>query len=857
MSKSNADFSAFDFNDSSDNSDIQTRGPYLSRASLSNNSLVNNNTNNSASSSSSNNGNSNDSQNLNNVGGTNDEHGIAGGSQIDTDIREHDGDINGNNSNDGNSTIGNGTHTNANNTDGLLMGAMGPHGGTINTAAGTVSNAMESNNSNCAVAGLLDGALGGSSNNCNNELVRSSSASLSNNSTSTNHGGGTGGGLGGGGGGGSSLCSVGGGSVAGSTSASERKKYRHQNYSKNIYIGTKNAEKWEHTRSRLQFKNDVEFVAYLLNLADKDTERLANLPALADQNSTTKSFANNFKLEPNLSAKEFNTSQAENGDSQPTRKKSKKRVQFSDALNGFPKMKDFSNFAMKAKKHDQKMKNVGSNGDLLPEVLDCRIAEKIKSELEEKSASKESLPNALCLKKGDEQSDEEDDDDENTNAGASTITDAVDGINGQNSNFRMRIKNKKNSKGMAPPNSYNNLNANPEDDEDEGEDSECDDDDEEMDEEAMAREMKNEQNFVEEEDEHDIAFRSHQSCRECSITHDQKMCPLRNAMSTITDAVDLAEWIERKNLEALAKLKADAHRHAKQDHDDDEDMDETSQMSELETKPLITFAEASVPAEFELHNVEPNVTGVFVRSEVRAFTKLGPLIGQKVETTEVREGSDMKWIFEICEAGAEKSQLLSCENPNTSNWLRYIRPAPTYDERNVNLVSIERQAYFVTCTEVKNGMELLYWSDECNTMWRKKHTEKINCGGCNLKFDHPLYYRTHCSVFHDPSMSLTIRKYHCKVCGEAVLGKDNITKHAAEKHDGKGAYQCQFCNKFFLRLNYLEMHRTYGCAANPNRARPLCDFCGRKFCQPQKLKAHIKRMHSGKKAQRESCSNSS
>lgn len=51
--------------------------------------------------------------------------------------------------------------------------------------------------------------------------------------------------------------------------------------------------------------------------------------------------------------------------------------------------------------------------------------------------------------------------------------------------------------------------------------------------------------------------------------------------------------------------------------------------------------------------------------------------------------------------------------------------------------------------------------------------------------------------------------------------------------------------QFFLRLNYLEMHRTYGCSANPNRARPLCDYCGRKFCQPQKLKVHIKRMHSG------------
>lgn len=52
--------------------------------------------------------------------------------------------------------------------------------------------------------------------------------------------------------------------------ASNCKKYRHQNYSKNIYIGTKNAEKWEKVRSVLSFKNDVEFVSYLLRLAEID-----------------------------------------------------------------------------------------------------------------------------------------------------------------------------------------------------------------------------------------------------------------------------------------------------------------------------------------------------------------------------------------------------------------------------------------------------------------------------------------------------------------------------------------------------------------------------------------------------------
>lgn len=59
--------------------------------------------------------------------------------------------------------------------------------------------------------------------------------------------------------------------TAAAAAAAASKKFRHQNYSKNIYIGTKNAERWETTkRASLSFKNDVEFVSYLLKLAEID-----------------------------------------------------------------------------------------------------------------------------------------------------------------------------------------------------------------------------------------------------------------------------------------------------------------------------------------------------------------------------------------------------------------------------------------------------------------------------------------------------------------------------------------------------------------------------------------------------------
>lgn len=60
------------------------------------------------------------------------------------------------------------------------------------------------------------------------------------------------------------------------SSASANKKFRHQNFSKNIYIGTKNAERWDNLRNLFQFKNDVEFVSFLLTTAENEARSNEN-----------------------------------------------------------------------------------------------------------------------------------------------------------------------------------------------------------------------------------------------------------------------------------------------------------------------------------------------------------------------------------------------------------------------------------------------------------------------------------------------------------------------------------------------------------------------------------------------------
>lgn len=351
-------------------------------------------------------------------------------------------------------------------------------------------------------------------------------------------------------------------------------------------------------------------------------------------------------------------------------------------------------------------------------------------------------------------------------------------------------------------------------------------------------------------------------CQDCNNRHIQGACPLMSAVYTISDLLTYEEWLDehKQNEEVIRAIAiqdpmSDGYGKMLEDgfeSDDDSTSDQYKSKLKAQSeekclqvdneRPL--YARASLPncLQLKMTNTEHGL-GIYAKDVVPIYSKLGPLIGTPVKEMDIPDDFSMRHIWEI---ESESKTYISTTNPLKSNWVRYMRPAETKDERSVAVIIENGKLYFVTTRNITSGDELTYWADSSSFTWtRKNKTDKTNCGGCNLTFIHTIYYRLHCCIFHDTNYSLTIRKYHCKVCGAAVLGKDNIMKHAAELHAGRGAYQCQYCRKFFLRLNYLEMHRTYGCAQNPQRSRPLCDFCGRKFCQPQKLKVHIKRMHSG------------
>lgn len=273
-------------------------------------------------------------------------------------------------------------------------------------------------------------------------------------------------------------------------------------------------------------------------------------------------------------------------------------------------------------------------------------------------------------------------------------------------------------------------------------------------------------------------------CWMCGQKHEKNECPVETPVGDVKDKVNLEIYKQICEATKLEKT---------EEEDDDDD--------ECEMKGLPPYADASCPLELDI--VEPTEetrhgASVIAKEFIPKYTRLGPLIGEELTEPDVVDDSNMRYIFEIYVD--DKSRYFDVENKNISNWVHYLRPAPTKDKKNLVLKVFNNEIYFVTCVDIQSGCELLYWSGEINTSWTKKTAERTNCGGCNLKFDHPIYYRTHCSIFHDVGFSLTIKKYHCKICKISVLGKENIMKHAETMHEGKGAYQCQFCKKVMRQV---------------------------------------------------------
>lgn len=236
-------------------------------------------------------------------------------------------------------------------------------------------------------------------------------------------------------------------------------------------------------------------------------------------------------------------------------------------------------------------------------------------------------------------------------------------------------------------------------------------------------------------------------CLACNTKHGKETCPIRNPISSISNQIDFADWIhENSNVEESTpmydknesledeKMFNDESLKSENDLDeldDDGDDEEEPENVKLDSEQLneITFADISLPNEFEFlpSATYPNCKkSVFTKISIPKFTQIGPLVGVVTPAADIPDDCNMSYVFEIHDSILSKSIYFNMENKQKSNWIRFLQPARARDKRNLTLIKVEDKIYFVTSMDIDIGSELLYWSDDINSAWGKKKVEKTS-----------------------------------------------------------------------------------------------------------------------------------
>lgn len=185
---------------------------------------------------------------------------------------------------------------------------------------------------------------------------------------------------------------------------------------------------------------------------------------------------------------------------------------------------------------------------------------------------------------------------------------------------------------------------------------------------------------------------------------------------------DVPDAIGRENWQE--KCGKDIEKPIKKEEEDSADENNMEYFRDSDRKALVSYSEMSLPSRLELKQINDQVYSIFAKGPIDKYTRFGPLIAPEIAEVDIPDDCTMQSVIELFDGG--KSTFFSIKNKDDTNWVRFLRPAANPEGRNIVLVAVDGKAYFVTNVEVEEGCELLYWSDDCNSAWGRKKIEKMS-----------------------------------------------------------------------------------------------------------------------------------
>ncbi|XP_043505940.1 PR domain zinc finger protein 10-like [Polistes fuscatus] len=289
--------------------------------------------------------------------------------------------------------------------------------------------------------------------------------------------------------------------------------------------------------------------------------------------------------------------------------------------------------------------------------------------------------------------------------------------------------------------------------------------------------------------------------------------------------------------------------------------------------------------------------GVFAKRNIRRRTQFGPIEGILYGYDGTPFENALPLLYE-----AEEGQFLKVDvsDENTSNWMRFVRPALTYKEQNLVICQQKGGIVFLTTKnilpkeELKAGPHPDYaarrnlmvlkpdvkddkeynnsasiWPRSDNNSYnharrmklyrgrnlkekenaRQNNCKELKCCTCNLIFKKLSLFKIH-NIMHNPEDNkINCQSTVCPQCGLEFQKKSELISHVSQHarlslpKSNKltsvvAAYKCSMCYKRFATKVRLQKHCLVHGAEDQ---KPLpCNICLKRFMNNSALSCHLK-----------------
>ncbi|XP_033013731.1 tissue-resident T-cell transcription regulator protein ZNF683 [Lacerta agilis] len=120
--------------------------------------------------------------------------------------------------------------------------------------------------------------------------------------------------------------------------------------------------------------------------------------------------------------------------------------------------------------------------------------------------------------------------------------------------------------------------------------------------------------------------------------------------------------------------------------------------------------QASLPRNLAFQrNSNNEIIAVISREYIPQGTRFGPLVGKSYTRENIPKNMDQKHYWRVLSAKGELHHILDMNDPDCSNWMCYVNPAPTHLAQNLMACQCDLEIYFYTITPILAGAELLVW----------------------------------------------------------------------------------------------------------------------------------------------------